>query len=81
MDRINKKIENAYNSIHSFIHLTGGDIEIKNISNNLNIDVELSGSFHSKPFDNIAIQKIENLFRHQVPEINNINFKVKEFKH
>lgn len=81
MDEIKEKIHSAYNSIQSVIHINGGDIEIKNISDNLNIDVELSGLFHTKRFDDAAIQKIENLFKHQVPEINNLNFKIKEFKY
>lgn len=74
MESIKEKIETVYNSIQTFIHINGGDIKIKNISDDFNIDIELSGLFHTKPFDKTVINRIENLFRVQIPEIKKINF-------
>ncbi len=80
MDEIKKKIESANNTIHSFIYANGGDIKILNISDDLKIDVELSGLFHMKPFEEPQMKRIEDLFKKYVPEIQKVNFTINNKK-
>lgn len=76
MVEIKKKIEYANNIIHSFIHVNGGDIRIKKISKDLEIDVELSGLFHMRRFNEQDMIRIESMFKRYVSEIQKVNFTI-----
>jgi Fe-S cluster biogenesis protein NfuA len=74
MDKIKKKIESANSTIHSYVYANGGDMKLLHISDDMKIDIELSGIFHMKTFEESEMKKIENLFRRYVPEIQKVNF-------
>ncbi len=76
MVEIKKKIESANSAIHSFVYVNGGDLKITNISEDIKIDVELSGLFHMKPFDKHDLARIECMFKRYVPEIQKVNFTI-----
>jgi Fe-S cluster biogenesis protein NfuA len=72
-DIILKKVEIALNSIRPFLQADGGDIEVLDLNDDLDLHVQLQGNCEVCPMNASTMKGgIEGTIRSAVPEINRI---------
>jgi Fe-S cluster biogenesis protein NfuA len=73
MTELTQKIEIALNSMRPFLHADGGDVELVEVTNDMEVRLRLKGNCSSCEMSGMTMKAgIENGLKSAIPQITNV---------
>ncbi len=73
MEELHSRVENALNSIRPYLEADGGNVKVKEITDDMTVKLELMGACSSCPMSSMTLKAgLEEAILKSVPEIKKV---------